>query len=249
MEGRQLTVVDTPGWWMNYFSQDSTAFDKQEIVNSVYSCPPGPHAFVLVVRVDRSFTEIYRRAIEEHLKLVSKEIWRHTILLFTFGDWLGDTTIEQHIESEGKALQWLVERCGDRYHVLNNKSSGNGFQIAELLEKIEDMIAETGLSHFEIDESIVEEIERKKHGVANWVKQRRENVLRKRQRLNAFKGERSVGSILKAKCFFLNNLSGSVQAKLNPQKFNTEFSDTFMIFFSMPNATFKHFFNITISFS
>lgn len=182
--GRQVTVVDTPGWWMNYFTQDSTAFDKQEIVNSVYSCPPGPHAFVLVVRVDRSFTEIYRRAIEEHLELISKEIWRHTILLFTFGDWLGDTTIEQHIESEGKALQWLVERCGDRYHVLNNKSPGNGFQITELLEKIEDMIAETGMSHFEIE---VDEIERKKHEVANRVKLRRENVLRKRQRLNAFK--------------------------------------------------------------
>lgn len=192
MADRQLTVVDTPGWWMNYFTQDSTAFDKQEIINSVYSCPPGPHAFALVMRVDRSFTEIYRRAIEEHLELVSNEIWRHTILLFTFGDWLGDTTIEQHIESEGKALQWLVERCGDRYHVLNNKSPGNGFQIAELLEKIEDMIAGTGTSHFEIDMRIVGEIQRKKQEEANRVNLRRENVLRNRQRLKGFKGELNI---------------------------------------------------------
>ncbi|KAI7792154.1 putative GTPase IMAP family member 8 [Triplophysa rosa] len=208
--GRQLTVVDTPGWWMNYFTQDSTAFDKQEIVNSVYSCSPGPHAFALVVRVDRSFTEIYRRAIEEHLELVSKEIWRHTILLFTFGDWLGDTTIEQHIESEGKMLQWLVERCGDWYHVLNNRSPGNGFQIAELLEKIEDMIAGTGMSHFEIDMRIVEEIERKKQEEASRVKLRCENVLRKRQMLKAFKGKvillgaKHTGKTSAARCILGN---------------------------------------------
>lgn len=188
MAERQLTLVDTPGWWMNYLTQDSTAFDKQEIVNSVYLCPPGPHAFILVVRVDRSFTEIYRRAIEEHLELISKEIWRHVILLFTYGDWLSDTTIEQHIESEGKALQWLVERCGNRYHVLNNKSPGNRFQMAELLKKIEDMMAETGVSHFKIDESFFKELQRRKQEEANRVKLRVENVLRKRQSLNAFKG-------------------------------------------------------------
>nr|XP_055045871.1 GTPase IMAP family member 8 [Misgurnus anguillicaudatus] len=194
---RQLTLVDTPGWWMNYLTQDSTAFDKQEIVNSMYLCPPGPHAFILVVRVDRSFTEIYRRATEEHLELISKEIWRHVMLLFTYGDWLGDTTIEQHIESEGKALQWLVERCGNRYHVLNNKSPGNKFQMAELLEKIEDMMAGTGVSHFKIDESIFKELERRKQEEANRVKLRRENVQRKRQSLNAFKGHIPLPKVIR----------------------------------------------------
>lgn len=184
--GRQVTVVDTPGWWMNYFTQDSSAFDKEEIVKSVYLCPPGPHAFLLVVRVDRSFTEIYRRAIEEHSELISKDVWNQSIVLFTFGDWLGDTTIEQYVESEGKTLQWLVERCGNRYHVLNNKSLGNKFQITELLEKIGEM---TAGSHFETDENLFKEMERKQQVEEDRVKIRRENVLRQRQSLRAFKSK------------------------------------------------------------
>uniref|UniRef100_A0A8C1UBV0 GTPase IMAP family member 8 n=1 Tax=Cyprinus carpio TaxID=7962 RepID=A0A8C1UBV0_CYPCA len=192
--GRQVTVVDTPGWWMNYFTQDSSAFDKEEIVKSVYLCPPGPHAFLLVVRVDRTFTEIYRRAIEEHIELISKEVWDHSIVLFSFGDWLGDTTIEQYIESEGKALQRLVERCGNRYHVLNNKRLGNKFQITELLEKIEEM---TAGSHFKTDESLFKEMKRKQQIEEDSAKIRRENVLRRKQSLRAFKNKVQLPSVVR----------------------------------------------------
>ncbi|KAK7129802.1 hypothetical protein R3I93_019442 [Phoxinus phoxinus] len=194
---REVTVVDTPGWWMNYFTQDSSAFDKQEIVNSVYLCPPGPHAFLLVVRLDRSFTEIYRRAIEEHVELVGEDVWNHSIVLFTFGDWLGDTTIEHYIESEGKALQWLVERCGDRYHVLNNKSLGNKFQTTELLEKIKEMTAGNSVRHFQTDESLFKEIERKRKVHEDMAKLRRENVLRRRESLRAFKNQVRLPSAIR----------------------------------------------------
>ncbi|KAI2665565.1 GTPase IMAP family member 8 [Labeo rohita] len=191
--GRQVTVVDTPGWWMNYFTQDSSAFDKEEIAKSVYLCPPGPHAFLLVVRLDRSFTEIYRRAIEEHIELISKDVWNHSIVLFTFGDWLGDITIEQYIESEGKTLQWLVERCGNHYHVVNNKSLGNKFQITELLKKIEEM---TAGSHFNTDESLFKEMKRKRQVEETRAKLRRENVLRRRESLRAFKNQVQLPSAI-----------------------------------------------------
>ncbi|XP_073694583.1 uncharacterized protein, partial [Garra rufa] len=203
--GRQVTVVDTPGWWMNYFTQDSSAFDKEEIVKSVYLCPPGPHAFLLVVRVDRSFTETYRRATEEHIELISKDVWNHSIVLFTFGDWLGDTTIEQYIESEGKTVQWLVERCGNHYHVLNNKSLGNKFQITELLEKIEEM---TAGSHFKTDESLFKEMKRKRQVEEDRAKLRCENVLRRRESLKAFKNQVQLPSAIR---FFL--LGGKYSGK------------------------------------
>ncbi|XP_069055190.1 GTPase IMAP family member 9-like [Lepisosteus oculatus] len=139
--GRQITVVDTPGW--NVWNYDDDDDDdpqqiRQEVVRSVSLCPPGPHTLLLVIDLD-SNTDW--RSAEEHLELLSESVWRHTIVLFTWWYTLRHTTIEQHIEEEGEELQWLVEKCGNRYHVLNNKNRGDRTQVTELLEKIEDMVA------------------------------------------------------------------------------------------------------------
>ncbi|KAJ8358184.1 hypothetical protein AAFF_G00027060, partial [Aldrovandia affinis] len=188
--GRQVTVVDTPGWWTNYSVKDTRELDKQEIVRSVSLCPPGPYALFLVINVSSSLTESHRRSVEEHLELLSERVWRHTIVLFTKGDWLGDTTIEQHIETEGKALQWLVEKCGNRYHVLNNKNRGDGTQVTELLEKIEEMVAGHGGCHYEMDRMLLQEVEEKRRTVEERVKQRMTKVQKQRKALRAlFKGE------------------------------------------------------------
>ncbi|MBN3301448.1 GIMA4 GTPase, partial [Amia calva] len=138
--GRQVTVVDTPGWRWRDSVQESPECVKQEIVRSVSLCPPGPHALLLLIPVWDSFTERERRSVQEHLELLSERVRRHTIVLFTVGDRLGDTTIEQHIERH-KGLQRLVEKCGNRYHVLNNRDRSDGTQVTELLDKIDEMLA------------------------------------------------------------------------------------------------------------
>ncbi|XP_067333914.1 GTPase IMAP family member 8 isoform X2 [Channa argus] len=158
--GRHVTVVDTPGWWMNYFCGESSVFDRREMVISLSLCPPGPHVFLLVIRVDRAYTETYRRAVQEHLQLISDHIWNRVIVLFSFGDWLGGTTIDQYIESEGKPLQWVIEKCGNKYHVVNNKMKGDRFQVRELIGKIEEMLpgCKSGW-HYEIERKVVEELQ------------------------------------------------------------------------------------------
>src|SRR4029434_1846157 len=52
--GRQVTVVEAPGWRKNVNLTDTPELTKQEIVLSVSLCPPGPHAVLLVIRVDRA---------------------------------------------------------------------------------------------------------------------------------------------------------------------------------------------------
>ncbi|KAJ8362567.1 hypothetical protein AAFF_G00368030, partial [Aldrovandia affinis] len=45
--GRQVTVVDTPGWRSNCSVKVTRELVKQEIVRSVSLCPPGPYALFL----------------------------------------------------------------------------------------------------------------------------------------------------------------------------------------------------------
>lgn len=180
--GRQLTVVDTPGWWMNYFGDETSIFDRDQLILSLSLCPPGPHVFLLTVRVDRAFTETYRRAVQEHLQLLGQLVWTRVILVFTFGDWLGGTTIEQCIESEGPPLTWLVESCGNRYHVVNNQTTGDGFQVRELILRIEEMLAGCADGrHSGVSREVMEQMEEKMRREEERAEERRKRKERQRQ--------------------------------------------------------------------
>lgn len=138
--GREVVIVDTPGWW-KFFPPTFTHLDlKSEILKGVSLCSPSPNVILLTMPFDTSFTEEQRRITETYLKLLGERVWRHVIVLFTFGNALGDKTIEQHIESEGQPLCKIIEKCGNRYHVLDNTSAADD-QVTELLEKMEEMVA------------------------------------------------------------------------------------------------------------
>lgn len=160
--GRLITVVSAPSWVRDKPVEESTELFKQELVLSMCQCPPGPHALLLIIPTAVSFTEKHRSVLEGYLELISEHIWSHVIVLFTAGDWLGEKTIEQHIEYEGEALQWLVEKCGDRYHVFNNGNRHDKDQVVELLEKIEEVVAENRNLYFKINRQIQQELEERK---------------------------------------------------------------------------------------
>ncbi|XP_062397850.1 uncharacterized protein LOC134087985 isoform X2 [Sardina pilchardus] len=185
--GRRITVVEAPGWWNHFTVEETPERDKQEIVLSVSLCPPGPHALLLLIRVDESFTETHRRAVQEHMELLGERVWSHTIVLFTYGDWLGDTTIEQHIESGGEALQWVVEKCGNRYHFVDNKKSDGG-QVTELLEKIEEMVAGNRGHQFDFDRNICDKLPEKKKEAERRAEERKMKVHKQRQTLRSSAG-------------------------------------------------------------
>ncbi|XP_073724608.1 GTPase IMAP family member 9-like [Misgurnus anguillicaudatus] len=148
---RHITVIEAPGWRINKPVEKNTELLKEEILLSVSLCPPGPHIVLLVICVDRTFKDVERKALQSYVDLLGKRVWSHTIVLFTHGDFLGDTSIEKHIESEGEDLQWLVKKCGNRYHLLNNNNRSDETQIKDLLEKIEETVTENNGCCFESD--------------------------------------------------------------------------------------------------
>ncbi|XP_054459007.1 uncharacterized protein LOC129094773 [Anoplopoma fimbria] len=179
----KITVVDTPGWWKGFSMDDSPEAMREEVKLSPFLCLPGPHLFLLMIDADASFNAKHLRAVTSHVELLGEEVWRRTIVVFTRGDWLGTQSVEEYIEGEGEALQSLVEKCGNRYHVMDNKNKDDGTQITELLEKITETVAGNGWDYFVPDEQIFKAIEEKRSKVEKAAQMRQSQVMDKRKLL------------------------------------------------------------------
>lgn len=131
--GWSVTVVDTPGW--SLFCLADPGHVRAEMSLSPSLCPQGSKlAFVLAVPVD-SFREKDRRAMEEYLSVLGKEVWRRTVVLFTYGEQLKGT-LESYIEKTGEPLQWVLGRCGYRHCILDTNSAEDT-HVAQLLKMVE----------------------------------------------------------------------------------------------------------------
>lgn len=146
--GRRLTIVDTPGW--DWFSvQRTPSHIQKEIKLGAGLLHPGPHALLLVIPVVSTLTPKKRQALKSHLEMFGEEACLHTLVLFSCGDWLYGTSIEDHIQQNGGELLKLMKHCWNCYHVLDcTKASKDKAQVTELLEKIEEMVAENGQKPF-----------------------------------------------------------------------------------------------------
>lgn len=184
--GRRVTLAKSPGWSVESTLESSVEQTKSMTIFSLLQCSPGPHALLLAVRVDRAFTNAHLKAIQQHLEPLSESVWRHTLVLFTRAECLGDACVEQFIESEGKALKWLVEKCGNRYHALKTTSYEDDHQVAVLLEKIDQMVAENN-GYFDTEKNATVEgslwnlqgrdpLIKEKKGVIEWFRKMQEEV-------------------------------------------------------------------------
>ncbi|XP_051987903.1 GTPase IMAP family member 8-like [Xyrauchen texanus] len=144
VSGRNVSVVDTPGLFDTDMKPEEFV---TEIGRSVYLSSPGPHAFLIVFPVNMRFTEQEQQILQKIETLFGEEVLKYSIILFTHGDLLEETSVEKFIE-ENCNLKNLVQKCGGGYHVFNNKELNNRDQVTELLQKIDTMIQQNGGGHY-----------------------------------------------------------------------------------------------------
>ncbi|XP_039870064.1 GTPase IMAP family member 4-like [Simochromis diagramma] len=142
VDGQQVAVIDTPGLF-------DTRFDKERTTKDVCQCisyaSPEPHIFLVVIRLGR-YPEEEKQTVQRIQKIFGADADKYSMVLFTHGDQLESTTIEEFLEKSSD-LQELVARCNGQYHVFNNKLKESS-QVTELLQKIREIVQRNGGSHY-----------------------------------------------------------------------------------------------------
>ncbi|XP_064787375.1 uncharacterized protein LOC135510413 [Oncorhynchus masou masou] len=147
IKGRNITLIDTPGFFDTDIPEEEL---KPKIVKCITECAPGPHAFLIVLKVER-YTVHENEAVAKIETYFSPEAFKYATVLFTHGDQLNGLTIEKFVQQNDE-LNKLVEKCGGRCHVIDNKywntnqqgQYSNQYQVAELLNTIEKMVRDNG---------------------------------------------------------------------------------------------------------
>ncbi|XP_030649165.1 GTPase IMAP family member 8-like [Chanos chanos] len=179
VSGRQITVIDTPGLFDTNVPNEDI---KKEVAKCITMATPGPHVFLLVIRLGR-FTEEEKNAVKISQEMFGETSRMYTMILFTGGDNLKKISIKDFIKGS-REMHNIIQQCGNRYHVFNNNDSDNRTQVVELLKKIDTMVSVNGGSYYtnemfqQAEEALQEEQQRILRG-------REEEIEREKEELKA----------------------------------------------------------------
>ncbi|XP_061576676.1 GTPase IMAP family member 7-like isoform X3 [Cololabis saira] len=141
VDGTPVQVIDTPGLF-------DTAITEQEIKSRIEECVkmsvPGPHAFLLVIRLGVRFTEEERNAVKWIQDNFGDDASMYTIMLFT----CKDQAKADNALKECKELRRLSITFGRRYHSFNNNDADDPEQVSGLINMIKEMVQDNGGKHY-----------------------------------------------------------------------------------------------------
>nr|XP_055062380.1 FK506-binding protein 5-like [Misgurnus anguillicaudatus] len=142
VEGRNISVTDTPGLF-------DTSILKNNLKSGIQKCvemsAPGPHVFLLVIRLDVRFTDEEEMTVRWIQENFGKDVLNYAMILFTRGDSL-DKPIHDFLKENQKLID-LIAMCKGGYHVFNNKIKYPA-QVTELLERIDGLVQENIGQHY-----------------------------------------------------------------------------------------------------
>lgn len=146
-------MIDTPGFLDTGRPEEDI---KPEILRCIVECSPGPHAFVIVLKVER-FTDHEKEVITKTCQYFSEEALKYTVIVFTHGDQLPEEMTIQEFVSQSEGLMDLMQKCSGRCHVIDNKYwtggpqteyRSNRFQVDELLNTVDKIVMENKGVHY-----------------------------------------------------------------------------------------------------
>uniref|UniRef100_A0A672HQ27 GTPase IMAP family member 8-like n=1 Tax=Salarias fasciatus TaxID=181472 RepID=A0A672HQ27_SALFA len=180
VNNRQIVVVDTPGLFDDSLSNEEI---NEELVKCVSLVAPGPHVFLLVVRIGR-FTPEEKETLKLIRKIFGKNSLHFAFILLTGGDQLEKANIsdEEYIRYRcDDSFKSLIADCGGRYHVFNNDKQDSS-QVSELIAKIDSMVKRNGGDRF-TNEMLQEAEAAIKKKMEKILKEKEEEMKREREEL------------------------------------------------------------------
>ncbi|XP_072232288.1 GTPase IMAP family member 7-like [Leuresthes tenuis] len=169
VNGRNITVIDTPGFFDNIRNEEDL---KAEIAKCITECSPGPHAFLILLKVEK-FTKHEKEIVSEIKETFSEEALKFAVVVFTHGDQLRKGMKIEEFVRGNEHLQDLLEKCGGRCHVVDNKYwknnqqdeyRNNQIQVGNLLNTITEMVNNRGFytnEMLQIVNGLIQEEERR----------------------------------------------------------------------------------------
>uniref|UniRef100_A0A8C2XG48 AIG1-type G domain-containing protein n=1 Tax=Cyclopterus lumpus TaxID=8103 RepID=A0A8C2XG48_CYCLU len=153
VNGRSITLIDTPGFFDTSRPEEDL---KSAIVDCITECAPGPHVFLIVLKVER-FTKQEQAVITKICQYFSEEVLKYAVIVFTHGEQLPEGQTIEEFCRENKDLRDLVKKCGGRCHVVDNKYwknnqqeeyRSNQVQVEELLKTTDKLLMENNGGHY-----------------------------------------------------------------------------------------------------
>ncbi|KAK7903994.1 hypothetical protein WMY93_016601 [Mugilogobius chulae] len=110
------------------------------------------------------FTQEEKATVQLIKEIFGEEAAQYTIVLFTHGDELEDSTIESFIEANEDMSEFKM--CDNRYHIFNNKIKDQN-QVETFLHKINQIIEKNGGKYYtnEMFKKAEEAIEKEKRRI------------------------------------------------------------------------------------
>lgn len=140
----KIVVIDTP----DLFSSMASDEDRQRHVECCLElCAPVLHGLLLVIPIGY-YTAEDREASKGLQEVFGAEARRHTIIVFTRKDDLGDDSMQDYIGNDTSLIE-LVENYECRYCAFNNKAGEDELdsQVKELLHKVKCLVKNPGPYH------------------------------------------------------------------------------------------------------